>query len=309
MVAQVFVARERELTQLQTFLDRALAGHGQVCFVTGEAGAGKTALVTEFARRAQDAHANLVVAIGDCNAQTGIGLFELNFRDERYLPFEGAGAISEWRLQLSGKWRDSSGNPIEFPQFDFDTISDVVLHLRYTAREGGGPLKEQVTTELQTALNEFMRSEGQRGLARPFSLRHEFSSAWHRFLNPPVGSVGDQTLTMALTKDRFPFLFQNKTITINTLELFVKVKPEFANTHNESTLKLSLEAGTAASNNPMNLAVWNGWNGLLRAAKSPAGSPGEWTLTAWRDMGGGAHERLDPNAIQDIMVVCHYTCS
>jgi hypothetical protein len=28
------------------------------------------------------------------------GMFELNFRDERYLPFEGAGAISEWRLEF-----------------------------------------------------------------------------------------------------------------------------------------------------------------------------------------------------------------
>ena len=41
MSEQVFVARERELAQLQSFLDQALAGHGQVCFVTGEAGAGK----------------------------------------------------------------------------------------------------------------------------------------------------------------------------------------------------------------------------------------------------------------------------
>jgi predicted ATPase len=41
MTEQVFVARERELAQLETFLDRALAGHGQVCFVTGEAGAGQ----------------------------------------------------------------------------------------------------------------------------------------------------------------------------------------------------------------------------------------------------------------------------
>ncbi|RMD62475.1 ATP-binding protein [Candidatus Parcubacteria bacterium] len=74
MTQQVFVARERELSQLQSFLDGALAGHppasplqgGQrgVCFVTGEAGAGKTcpepsrraALVTEFARRAQAGH-------------------------------------------------------------------------------------------------------------------------------------------------------------------------------------------------------------------------------------------------------------
>ncbi|MFQ5855117.1 MAG: AAA family ATPase [Anaerolineae bacterium] len=79
MTEQVFVARERELAQLNTFLDRALAGHGQVCFVTGEAGAGKTALVTEFARRAQVQHADLLVAIGECNDQTGIG--------DPYLPF------------------------------------------------------------------------------------------------------------------------------------------------------------------------------------------------------------------------------
>ncbi|RME42114.1 MAG: hypothetical protein D6791_18520, partial [Chloroflexi bacterium] len=79
MAEQVFVARERELAQLNEFLDQALAGHGQVCFVTGEAGAGKTALVTEFARRAQAQHEDLLVAVGECNAQTGVG--------DPYLPF------------------------------------------------------------------------------------------------------------------------------------------------------------------------------------------------------------------------------
>jgi predicted ATPase len=74
-----FVARKRELARLQSFLDQALAGEGQVVFVTGEAGAGKTALVTEFTRRAQETHPDLVVAIGTCNAQTGVG--------DPYLPF------------------------------------------------------------------------------------------------------------------------------------------------------------------------------------------------------------------------------
>ena len=80
MSDRVFVARQRELSQLQRFLDRALAGQGQVAFVTGEAGSGKTALVTEFARRAQDAHPDVLVAIGNCNAQTGLG--------DPYLPFQ-----------------------------------------------------------------------------------------------------------------------------------------------------------------------------------------------------------------------------
>jgi predicted ATPase/DNA-binding SARP family transcriptional activator len=75
----VFVARERELAQLDGFLHKALAGQGQVVFVTGDAGQGKTALIREFARRAQAAHPDLVVASGHGNAHTGIG--------DPYLPF------------------------------------------------------------------------------------------------------------------------------------------------------------------------------------------------------------------------------
>jgi len=75
----VFVARERELAQLAGFLDGTLAGRGRVVFVTGDAGCGKTALIQEFARRAQVAHADLVVAWGHGNAHTGIG--------DPYLPF------------------------------------------------------------------------------------------------------------------------------------------------------------------------------------------------------------------------------
>jgi predicted ATPase/DNA-binding SARP family transcriptional activator len=83
----VFVARQRELAKLEGFLDLALAGQGRVVFVTGEVGSGKTALIQEFTRRAQEAHAGpsagsgdaLIVASGNCNAYTGVG--------DPYLPF------------------------------------------------------------------------------------------------------------------------------------------------------------------------------------------------------------------------------
>ncbi|MGB3716163.1 MAG: BTAD domain-containing putative transcriptional regulator, partial [Candidatus Promineifilaceae bacterium] len=75
----VFVARERELDQLNSFLELTLNGQGRVVFVTGETGCGKTALVQEFTRLAQGDHHDLVVASGNCNAQTGIG--------DPYLPF------------------------------------------------------------------------------------------------------------------------------------------------------------------------------------------------------------------------------
>jgi len=75
----VFVARERELAKLGTFLEAALDGRGQAAFVTGDAGTGKTALIHEFGRQAQAAYPDLVVAWGHSNAQTGVG--------DPYLPF------------------------------------------------------------------------------------------------------------------------------------------------------------------------------------------------------------------------------
>ena len=80
--------------------------------------------------------------------------------------------------------------------------------MRYTAREGGGLLRQQATLELQNAINDFIRTEGAQGLAQFFSLRHEFPTEWHRFLHP-TNAASDHTITLPLCKDRFPFLVQN----------------------------------------------------------------------------------------------------
>ncbi len=73
------VAREAQLARLEDILAQTLAGAGRVVFVTGEAGSGKTALLAEFTRRAMQAHADLLVAGGTCDAAAGIG--------DPYLPF------------------------------------------------------------------------------------------------------------------------------------------------------------------------------------------------------------------------------
>lgn len=81
------------------------------------------------------------------SAQNDSGLFETNLRDERYLPFENSGVISEWQLQLPAN--PSKGDP---RQFDYDIISDVMLHLRYTAREGWRSLRKGAMDNLKTAI-------------------------------------------------------------------------------------------------------------------------------------------------------------
>ncbi len=68
-----------ELARLENYLNLALAGQGQVCFLVGEAGTGKSVLAEEFCRQAQARDQSLVVATGLCDAQTGVG--------DPYLPF------------------------------------------------------------------------------------------------------------------------------------------------------------------------------------------------------------------------------
>jgi hypothetical protein len=128
------------------------------------------------------------------------GMFETNFRDGRLLPFEGAGAESTWKLEL----------PASFRQFDYSTISDVILHVRYTARQGGSQLRGKATEHLQQLLTEANAS----GLALVFSLPHDFPGEWHRFV---AGTAG---VTVTVKRDHFPYFTLGMDITLTAVQLY-----------------------------------------------------------------------------------------
>ena len=90
----LFVARKQELARLIGFADHASEGMGQVAFVTGGPGQGKSALLDEFVRRAVKAYPALLVARGDCNAYAGVG--------DPYLPFRDVMAMLTGDLE--GRW-------------------------------------------------------------------------------------------------------------------------------------------------------------------------------------------------------------
>lgn len=154
-------------------------------------------------------------SIATSSAQADSGLFELNFRDERYLPFEGAGAISRWRIELSGKWKNEEES-IDFSQFDFSTITDVILHMRYTARNGGDLLKQEAIEALKELLESSNDGEDK---IRLFSIRHEFPVEWHQLLN-----AESSTLNLSFNHERFPFLFYGKNIQITRFEFLLQIK-------------------------------------------------------------------------------------
>ncbi len=149
-------------------------------------------------------------AIATSTGQNDSGLFELNFRDERYLPFEYAGAVSRWRIEL----------PIETNAFDIDTLSDLIFQLSYTAREGGSPLKEASWAAASCMLPGA-------GL-RFFDWRQDFSDAWQRFkaLGPVVEEPGcSRALALRMSRGMFPYLPGQRPVRMRRVELWFETRP------------------------------------------------------------------------------------
>lgn len=147
-----------------------------------------------------------ISSIATTHAQNDSGMFELNFNDERYLPFEGAGVVSDWRIDL----------PIANNHFDFQSLSDVILHVSYTARNGGGELASRAH---ESYLEKLPKQSG-----RLYSMKHEFPTEWHRFLYPK--NDNDQEFTMDLSSSQLPFFLRSKfsSLKISSINFFVKSK-------------------------------------------------------------------------------------
>ncbi len=147
-------------------------------------------------------YAGAIQSVVTSGANNDSGLFETNLRDERYLPFEGAGAVSMWKLDLP--------NPQGFASFDYATIADVVLHIRYTARQGIDAGK--VTDSVRELLREVSESH----LAILISLKQDRPSEWAAFLS------GQLDFSASVGKQDFPYFAQygERAISIEGLTLY-----------------------------------------------------------------------------------------
>ncbi|MDE3175246.1 MAG: hypothetical protein KGM15_03950 [Pseudomonadota bacterium] len=98
------------------------------------------------------------------------GLFVLDGNDPRYLPFEGTGAVSSWTLSL----------PPDTNRVNFYLISDVLVTLRYTAKDGGVEFGKNVRA-LYHGVAPFAWIEG-----KTIELAQVAPSAWQALLAPPA---------------------------------------------------------------------------------------------------------------------------
>lgn len=153
-------------------------------------------------------YAGAIQSIVTSSGQSDAGVFEPNLRDERRLPFEGAGAISTWRLELPGG----------IPQFDVSSLSDVILTIRYTAREAA-----HLAAPATAALREDV-------LEQPGVLTHlvevssTFASAWTAFVAAATDAA--RTLDIRISVDHFPYWAVNAGLGENLSATFAVVDLE-----------------------------------------------------------------------------------
>jgi hypothetical protein len=121
------------------------------------------------------------------------GLFELSLQDDRFLPCEGRGAVSKWKLRL----------PVKVRQFNYRvSISDVVLTIRYTAERGGEKFGADVSNQIGQALGKLKVNARGDGPYQLVSLRHDFPDAWYRY-------QAGQGLTITLSTDILPYAIRS----------------------------------------------------------------------------------------------------
>jgi hypothetical protein len=250
-----------------------------------------------------------VKAIAISNVQNDSGVFELNFRDERYLPFEGAGVISDWSLELFNDLPANNPDPSApdfgkaLRQFDYDTISDVILHIKYTAREDAGVFKNRAVSHLR----DYFQKDDATPSLRMFSLSREFPNEWHSFLNPTDPLTGN-IFQMNMSMELFPHLDQGKTLKVNTVWILTKCSDAG---NYEAVLCPPLPAPPPAGSDTMILTRIKQYGGLhysrldisaLGIEIAPKESPVTWKLKLTPSSG----ENLQVKEVEEIFFVLGY---
>lgn len=137
------------------------------------------------------------------------GLFQLRFDDPRYLPFEYAGAACRLHLEL----------PASENRFDMDSLRDVVLHMRYTAREGGDLLRGAARECAQARLP----GDGRRVI----DARRETPDQWR------AGPDGRQLLGLPLSRAMLPFLTGDRRPDVTRIEILFEAANARPSTHHD----------------------------------------------------------------------------
>ncbi|CAM1508037.1 Fc.00g048850.m01.CDS01 [Cosmosporella sp. VM-42] len=155
-----------------------------------------------------------ITSIALSNGIQDSGTFELNFNTETYQPFEGAGAIGTWKLDLPNKLR----------QFDYSTISDVVMHIKYTSKDGGSTLREAASKGISSILKQTAEMSTRNSFSLLIDARNDSPDSWFA-MNAATSSVlssQSRVLVMSDIRDRLPFFTKTVKVAMAGLTIYTR---------------------------------------------------------------------------------------
>jgi hypothetical protein len=145
-------------------------------------------------------------AIATSNGKSDSGMFELNFNDERYLHFEYRGAVSHWRIEMRK----------ENNYWDPDTLSDVIMRVYYTAREGGDLLRRASSQ----CARKHLPGDGWCF----FDVRHDFPDSWELLRTATGEEKRHKELSLRLTRRMFPYVPDGPEVRIDKITLLFEAR-------------------------------------------------------------------------------------
>jgi hypothetical protein len=240
--------------------------------------------------------------IATSSGQDDAGLFTLDYRDPRYLPFERRGAVSKWKVAFA--------EPM--PTFDRRTLADVQFAMRYTARTSDG-LRDLVLgidaenqpPDLTSLLGRVSVLDPEAEAPAPplttptrtraFYCSRAFGDHWKRFTEPPEDATGT-SMVLPLGDQHFPAPFRGR-VAVTKVELVL------VTTNRGGTLEVTTSMGAESGlieidGTSADFDLPFGESALVTGAPAPL------TLSV-----AEKEDVTENEALLDLIVILHYEVS
>ncbi len=210
------------------------------------------------------------------------GVFQVNFNDEQYLPFEGTGAVSSWSLDIP---QAANGFPLR-------SISDIIITVDYTAEDGGSTYAAQIT-----ALSPLSNYQGRQYL----SMRQLYSAAWFNFCNNPVND--SYALPFELVAQMYPANLDPATLMLCNESGEIGLVPVLQEGYGGSMPQFYMYSASD---------LWQSSTALVQVAATAAQQPvpgkgHPWTLYAQNLAGVLVDGKIDQTKLQDIILLIPFS--
>lgn len=146
------------------------------------------------------------IAVSQSSQDSGVFDYVLEFNDyQRYVLFKGAGAISKWRNEL----------PMPIKQFDYNTINDVVIQIKYTVNGESARFRKAASDAAKAFQTSVTGLSATEGLFAVIDLKSEFPTQWTQL-------TSSRSATLSELQKRLPIYTKGRSVRVESILALVR---------------------------------------------------------------------------------------